>query len=171
MSATSSGDSSPNTPTTHPVTPRELGPGYYLLGGNVAGAVRNEHKSCKCRGASRGEVVDAIEAAQFYAAEDQLARRFRRVLGTHQRAADEKAIGVGRQALDIGAAGNSGLADEQATARHPAQPLSSGEVDRKVAQVAIIDPDQLRSATRGPIHLFFRVHFDEDIQTQFLLGN
>ena len=118
------------------------------------------------RRARRVEIRGAVEPAQFDSPEDQGAGGVGVIGGAHQRASDEEAVDLAREPVDIGASSNAGFRDEDAVGRQRRQPLGRRKIDRQIAKVAVVDPDQRRAERERAAHLGFVMDLDQRIHAE-----
>src|SRR4051794_31120356 len=111
----------------------------------MPGAAWHEHEAGECRWPGSADGRAAIEATELGAAEYEIPRSLRRFTSPHQRRSDQEAIDQRGQGFEAGTAVDAGLGDQAPVGRRRSQPLRSGQVDLKIAKVAIIDPDQRRA--------------------------
>ena len=89
-----------------------------------------------------------------------------RFAGPHQRGTDEESVHAAGEPIDVAAADNAGFGNEQAVGSKAGEPLGGGEVDREIAQVAVIDADQRRSERQRAPHLAFVMNLDQHIHAE-----
>ena len=146
--------------------PSSSGQRRCLLGRDVAGAAWHEHEACECRWPGGAQIGAAVETADLGAAENELSRRLRRFARTHQRGTDEESVHAAGKPIDVPATDNARLRNEQAVGSKAGESLRGGEVDREIAQVAVIDADQRRSERQRAPHLAFVMNLDQHIHAE-----
>ncbi|VTN08353.1 Uncharacterised protein [Raoultella terrigena] len=80
----------------------------------------------------------------------------------HQRGANQEAVSKVAEIADLGVGMNPGFADHgDVMAQARCQLAGAVEVNRHIAQIAVVDPDHLRLQRNGAFQLFFGTHFGQ----------
>ena len=124
-------------------------------------------KPANAAGRAARRSAPRFRSAQFGAPENELSRRLRRFARAHQRRTDEEgidaAVKADRRRRD------STMPDSETSRRsgaRPRQPLGGREVDREIAQVAVVDADQRRAERQRAAHLGFVMNLDQRIHAE-----
>ena len=108
-----------------------------------------------------------LQSAQFDAAEDQLARRLR--AGSAARISDEPTRKPSTMRASRSTSPRLAMPDSETSMRSGASGASRSvvdEVDRKVAQVAVVDADQRRAERQRAAHLGFVMNLDQRVHAE-----
>ncbi len=117
--------------------------------------------------AGHRRVMAVGDPAHLDPAEGERARRQARILGAHQRRADQEGVGIGRQAVDVGSARNARFGDDQRTRRHQRrEPLGGREVDPQRVEIAVVDADDVGAQPDRSTHLVDAVGLDQHVHAE-----
>ena len=150
----------------HPRPASSSGQRRGFVSRDVAGAARHEDEAGECRRPGGANIGAAIQSAQLGAAEDELARRLRRVARAHQRRADQEASTSG---ASRSTSPRAAMPDSETSSRSGAMAASRSVVARsmrEVAQVAVVDADQRRTERKRAAHLGFVMHLDQRVHAE-----